>query len=377
MKAYLDNAASTNVTEEVFEAMKPYFMSEFGNPSSLHYKGISNRKIINQSKKVIASILNCDYKEIYFTSCGTESINWALKGLAFKNKTKNEIITTRIEHHATLHTCDFLERNGFIIHYLDVDSNGFIDLDQLNALISDNTLVVSVIYANNEIGTIQNIEEIKTICEMHSTYLHLDAVQVATHIPLDLKAVGADLVSISGHKFHAPKGIGMLYIKEGTQLENILHGGQQEFSKRSGTENVPYIVGFTKALALGSKNIESNSKKLRGYATYLLDELTKNGIDFKLNGPEIGENRLPGNLNISFKDMDGGNITFYLNKADIYVSTGSACDSNSINPSHVLRAINVPNEFIYSTIRISFSDFTTLEEVKYATKTLIKILKEG
>ena len=376
MKAYLDNAATTGVSKEVFEAMKPYFHDSFGNPSSLHNKGIEMKKVINGCHKKVAELLGCHHTEIHFTSCGTESINWAIKGIAFKNKTKSEIITTKIEHHATLHTIQFLEKRGYIVHYLDVDKEGFIDLDQLRKLVSDNTLIVSIIMANNEIGTVQNMKEISEICENASTYLHVDAVQVATHLPLSLDELNADLVSFSGHKFHAPKGVGVLYIKKGTKIENLLHGGQQEHELRSGTENVPYIVGFTKALEVGIKSMFSNILRQNEYIQYILDELDKANVDYILNGPKIGENRLPGNLNISIKDLDGSDVTYYLNKAGIYVSTGSACDSTSIEPSHVLQAINVPDDYIHASLRISVGDDTTFEEVEYATKTLIEIITE-
>ena len=376
MSVYLDNASTTNVSKEVYEAMKPYFKKEFGNPSSLHNKGISNRKVINKSRKTIASLLNCSHKEIYFTSCGTESTNWALKGLAFKNKVKGEIITTKTEHHATLQTVKFLEDMGYIIHYLDVDSKGFIHLDQLRNLINDNTLVVSILMANNEIGTIQDMPEISKICAEHSTYLHVDAVQALCHIDLDLSTLGADLVSFSGHKFHAPKGIGILYIKEGTPMVNLIHGGQQEHDLRSGTENVPYIVGITKAIEEGMKNLNKYTETLNEYANYILKKLDKSGIDYRLNGPEIGPNRLPGNINISFKDLDGSDITYYLNKADIYVSTGSACDTQTIEPSHVLQAINVPSDYIEASLRISIGIETDIEDVKFATKKLIEIINK-
>jgi cysteine desulfurase len=376
MEVYLDNASTTQVSKEVFEVMKPYLVSEFGNPSSLHNKGIRIRKVINSSRKQIAQLLNCDCKEIYFTSCGTESTNWALKGLAFANKTKGEIITTKIEHHATLHTVQFLEELGYIIHYLDVDKEGFINLTQLRRLINNNTLVVSIILANNEIGTIQNIEEISKICETSSTYLHLDAVQAISHIPINIKELNVDLISISGHKFHAPKGIGLLYIKEGTHITNLMHGGQQENKLRSGTENVPYIVGITKALDIGINKYNKYADRLNKYAQYFLDKLKENNIDFILNGPQIGDNRLPGNLNISFKDFDGSDITYYLNKAGIMVSTGSACDSTSIEPSHILKAINVPSDYIDASIRFSIGEYTTFEELEYATNTLIRILND-
>ena len=376
MKAYLDNAATTSVTKDVFKAMEPYFMNEFGNPSSLHNKGINNRKTINKSRKKIAELLHCDHKEIHFTSCGTESINWAIKGIALNNRVKSEIITTRIEHHATLETCKYLEKRGYTLHYVNVDDNGFIDINHLKQLINENTLIVSIIMANNEIGTIQNIEEISSICDSTSTYLHVDAVQVATHIPINLKKLKADLVSFSAHKFHGPKGIGLLYIKEGTHLESLLHGGQQENGLRAGTENIAYIVGLTKALEIGMKTMESNKERLNDYATFFIDELKKAEIEFILNGPDIGEHRLPGNLNLSFKELDGSDITYYLNKAGIYVSTGSACDSTSVEPSHVLQAINVPSDYINASIRFSIGDTTSFEEIKYAVKTLISIINE-
>ena len=376
MEVYLDNASTTGVSQEVFEAMKPYFKTEFGNPSSMHSKGINIRRVINSSKKKVASLLNCSDDEIFFTSCGTESINWALKGLAFSNKTKGEIITTKIEHHAVLHTVAFLEELGFIIHYLDVDSNGFINMDQLKSLVNDNTLVVSIILANNEIGTIQHLDEIANICEAARTYLHVDAVQALTHMPIDLSKLNVDLLSISGHKFHAPKGIGLLYVKDGVHLQNLIHGGQQENGHRSGTENVPYIVGITKALEVGFDKYKNYESRLNDYTKYFLKELDKAKIDYILNGPEIGQYRLPGNLNLSFKNFDGSDITYYLNKAGVYVSTGSACDSTSIEPSHVLKAINVPSDYIDASIRFSIGAYTTFEEVEYAVKSLISTLNE-
>lgn len=375
MNVYLDNASTTNVSKEVLDAMLPYFKEDFGNPSSLHEKGINNRKVINKSRIKIAQLLNCKKTEIHFTSCGTESINWALKGLAFKNKTKYEIITTNIEHHATSQTCEFLEDLGFTINYLKVDSNGFINIDELNSMINENTLVVSIIMANNEIGTIQNIEEISKICDQSSTYLHVDAVQAVCHINLDINKMNIDLLSMSGHKFHGPKGIGVLYIKEGTKLKNLLHGGQQELKKRAGTENVPYIVGFTKALELGISNIDFYKERMNSYSKLFLDRLDKENIDYILNGPNIGDKRLPGNLNISFKNLDGLVLTYLLDKKEIYVSTGSACDSESIEPSHVITAIGVPSNYINSTVRFSIGNETTIDEINYVIDNLIDIIK--
>ncbi len=376
MSVYLDNASTTNVSKSVYKAMKPYLKEEFGNPSSLHNQGIVNRKVINKSRKTIANLLQCSHKEIFFTSCGTESINWALKGLAFKNKVKSEIITTKSEHHATLHAVQFLESIGYTIHYIDVDEEGFMDLNQLKNTINNNTLVVSVLLANNEIGTIQDINEIAKICTENSTYLHVDAVQAICHINVNLTELNADLVSISGHKFHAPKGIGILYIKEGTPIENLIHGGQQENDKRAGTENVPYIVGITKALEDGISTLESYSSQLNENTQFILDELDNAGIEYRLNGPKIGEKRLPGNLNISFKDLDGDDITYYLNKENIYVSTGSACDTKTIEPSHVLRSIHVPENYIDASLRISLSLETKLEDIKFAVNKLIEIIQK-
>lgn len=375
MKVYLDNASTTNVSKEVLEAMLPYFKEEFGNPSSLHDKGIKTRKVVNSSRIKIAKLLNCKKSEIHFTSCGTESINWALKGLAFQNSTKYEIVTTNVEHHATTHTCEFLEKLGFTIRYLKVDSNGFINLDELRNLVNENTLVVSIIMANNEIGTIQNINEISKICDQGRTYLHVDAVQVACHTKLDLESLNVDLLSISGHKFHGPKGIGLLYIKEGTHIQSLIHGGQQELKKRAGTENVPYIVGFTRALELGISNLGQYTKRLNNYAKLFLKRLDDESIEYILNGPNIGEDRLPGNLNLSFKDKDGLLLTYLLDKRGIYVSTGSACDSESIEPSHVIQAIEVPADYINATVRFSIGNETTNEEVNYVIDNLIDILK--
>lgn len=375
MKVYLDNASTTNVSKDVLEAMLPYFKEEFGNPSSLHEKGIKNRKIVNQSRIKIAELLNCKKSEIHFTSCGTESINWALKGLAFNNKTKYEIVITNIEHHATTQTCNFLEGMGFTINYLHVDSNGFIDINELRNLVNENTLVVSIIMANNEIGTIQNIKEISEVCDQARTYLHVDAVQAVCHTKLDLQELKVDLLSISGHKFHGPKGIGLLYIKEGTHIESLIHGGQQELKKRAGTENVPYIVGFTKALELGIANLGHYTKRLNDYSNQFLKRLDSENIKYLLNGPNIGEERLPGNLNLSFKDKDGLLLTYLLDKRGIFVSTGSACDSESIEPSHVILAIEVPRDYMNATVRFSIGNETTSEEVNYVIDNLIDILK--
>lgn len=377
MKAYLDNASTTFIKQEVFEEMKPFLVSDFGNPSSLHNEGIKNRKFINTSRKKIAELLDCNHSEINFTSCGSESINWAIKGLALNNKVKYKIITTRIEHHATLETLIFMEKQGYVVEYVNTDHLGFVDLNHLEELIDENTLLVSIILANNEIGTIQDFKAISNICDRKRVYLHFDAVQAVCHMKFSLRDLGADLVSISGHKFNAPKGIGILYIKEGVKITPLIHGGQQEHDKRAGTENVPYIAGITKALELGITEYEEYKERVNSFSTFIVDELNKANLDFKLNGPLIGENRLPGNLSLSFKDRDGDELTYFLNRKNIFVSTGSACDSTSIEPSHVIQALGLSAEYVNATLRISIGSQNTFEEIEYATRELIKIVKSN
>ena len=376
MKVYLDNAATTGVSKEVLATMLPFFKEEYGNPSSLHEKGINNRKVINHSRQKIAELLHCQKDEIYFTSCGSESTNWAIKGIAAKNNSKSDIITTKIEHHATLESFNYLESLGYTVLFVDVDQAGFVDLNHLRELVSDNTLLVSIIMANNEIGTIQNVKAISEICNEANTYLHLDAVQEVCHTPLNIEELNIDLLSISGHKFHGPKGIGILYIKNKTHIAPLIHGGQQEQKLRAGTENVAFIAGITKALENGISQLDEYTKRLNKYAKHFLEKLDEAKINYLLNGPKIGENRLPGNLNLSFKGIDGPTLQYLLNQRGIYVSTGSACDSQIITPSHVLVAIGVSDEFINNTIRFSIGDFTTPEELDYVLKNLIEIINQ-
>ena len=376
MKVYLDNAATTGVSKEVLEVMLPFFKEEYGNPSSLHQAGIKNRRVINDSRQKIAELLNCQRKEIFFTSCGTESTNWAIKGIAAKNNNKSDIITTRIEHHATLNSFKYLEDQGYTVLFVDVDQKGFVDLNHLRELVTENTLLVSIIMANNEIGTIQNVKETSEICNEANTYLHIDAVQAACHTPLDIKAMNVDLLSISAHKFHGPKGIGLLYIKEGTHIAPLIHGGQQEQKLRAGTENVAFIAGIAKALEIGLREMDEYIERLNTYSFVFLKRLDEAKIDYILNGPDIGKNRLPGNLNLSFKGLDGNILTYLLNKKGIYVSTGSACNSEVITPSHVLVAIGVPKEYLNATIRFSIGSNTTFEELNYVIDNLIEIINQ-
>ncbi len=376
MKVYLDNASTTGVSKEVLDVMLPFFKEEFGNPSSLHKAGIKSKRVVNNSRSKIAELLNCKRSEIFFTSCGTESTNWAIKGIAENNTTKSDIITTRFEHHATLNTCEYLEDKGYTILFVDVDQEGFIDLNHLRSLVSENTLIVSLIMANNEIGTIQNVKEISEICSEVNTYLHIDAVQAICHTDVDLTKMNIDLLSISGHKFHAPKGIGLLYIREGVKVAPLIHGGQQEQKQRAGTENVAFIAGMAAALEIGLASMGSYEERLNTYSKIFLKRLDEARIDYILNGPEVGENRLPGNLNLSFRGIDGPSLEYLLNKKGIYVSTGSACDSQSINPSHVLVEIGVPKEYINATIRFSIGNDTTFEELNYVLDNLIEIIEE-
>ena len=363
MSIYFDYASTTKIRKEVYEAMLPYLESEFGNPSSLYDIGISNKKLINQCRKKIANLIYANANEIYFCSGGSEANNWALKGIAFKNKIGKEIITTKIEHHSILHSCQFLENLGYTVHYLAVDNEGFVNLKALERLINTNTILVSIMMANNEIGTIQNIKDIGLLCKKHNVIFHTDAIQGISHIPINVEAMNIDLMSISGHKFYAPKGIGCLYIRNGVEIENLIHGGAQEKNKRAGTENIAYIVGMTKGLEIVTHEMATCIIQERELAQYLYDKLKAKVSNWRLNGPAIGKNRLPGNLNLSFKDCDGALLNYNLNKVGICVSTGSACNSNMIEASHVLQAIKVPDAYINGTIRITLGRETTKADI--------------
>lgn len=371
---YLDHASTTKISDKVLEAMLPYLKEEYGNPSSLYSIGISNKKIINNCRKKIASFINANPKEIYFCSCGSEANNWAIKGIAFKHQKHKEIITTKIEHHSVLNSCLFLEKLGYKVHYLDVDEEGFVDINELDKMINDNTILVSVMMANNEIGTIQNIKEIGKLCKAKKVYFHTDAIQAINYLSIDVEELNIDLMSISAHKFYGPKGIGFLYIREGVEIENLIHGGKQEKEKRAGTENIAYIVGLTKAFELTMQNREKEVIKERELTKYLFNELQAKIKDIKLNGPKIGDKRLPGNLNLSFKNLDGEILSYQLNKHNVFVSTGSACNEGVIGVSHVLKAINVPASFIKGTIRISLGKDTTIDDINYFIKVLLDII---
>ncbi len=373
MKIYLDNAATTKVDEKVLKAMQPYFDQDYGNASSLHLAGNSAKNALEKSRKIIAKSLRAKISEIYFTSGGTESNNFALKGLFWKNyPNKDQIITTKIEHDCILKTCEWLKTQGAKIIYLDIDKKGFIDLKQLENLITDKTFLVSIIHGNNEIGTIQNLEAIGKICKQKNVLFHTDACQSFTKTPINVKKMNLDLVTINSHKIHGPKGVGALYIKNGIKIIPLFHGGGHEKKLRSGTENIPGIVGFAKAVEITkSKEI----KKIQELRDKLIKGILEKIPNTELNGP-TGNLRLANNINISFNNIEGESIGGYLENAGIFVSTGSACMSNTLESSHVLKAINLPPLKANSSIRISLSKFTTEKQIDYVLEKLQDIVKK-
>jgi len=364
MKIYFDNAASTKVDERVLKAMLPYFSEKYANASSKHEAGQQVREAVESSREIIAKSINAKPSEIIFSSGGTESNNFALKGLFFYHKQaktgKNHLITTKIEHDSILETCKWLEKSGAEITYLDVDAQGFIDLEQLKSSITKKTFLVSIIHGNNEIGTIQDLEKIGKLCKEKNVLFHTDACQSFTKTFLDVKKQNINLATINSHKIHGPKGVGALYIREGIKIIPLIHGGGHEFQKRSGTENVPGIIGFAEAVKISDKNEINKMASLRDK---LISEILKIP-NSKLNGA-TGDKRLCNNINISFKNIDGEMLQNYLEKKGIYVSAGSACQSQINKSSHVLKAIGLKENEINSSIRISISKYTTEKEVDY------------
>ena len=373
---YLDHAATTYVKPEVFEAMKPYFTEEYGNPSSIYSIGRLNRKVVEDARISVAkSIGAAEPSEIYFTGSGTEGDNWAIKGTALRLMKKGKhIITSNIEHPAVLATCEFLEKQGYEITYIKVDDKGLINPEDVDRAIRPDTILVSVMMANNEIGTIEPIKEIAQVCKKHGVLFHTDAVQAAGNIPIDVKDLGVDLLSVSGHKFYGPKGIGMLYIRKGVKIENFVHGGHQERNKRAGTENVPGIVGFATALELANKNMEAHHKKLSNLRDRALKGITDRIPHIRVNGSM--EKRLPGNLNVSFRFVEGESVLLMLDMKGIKASSGSACTSGSLDPSHVLLAIGLPHEIAHGSLRMSFGDINTEEEVDFLIDSLDEIINK-
>lgn len=371
---YFDNAATTPVRKEVLNEIMPYFSDIFANASSVYDIASQSRKAIEKAREQVAKAIGAQKDEIYFTAGGSESDNWAIKGTADAlSKKGKHIITTQIEHHAVLHTCEFLEKHGWDITYLPVDEYGLISLDDLKNAIRPDTVLISVMFANNEIGTIEPIAEIGKIAREHGIYFHTDAVQAAGHVKIDVKEMNIDMLSISGHKLGAPKGIGALYVRKGITISNLIHGGGQEKGKRAGTENTAGIVGLGKAIELAVEEIDETNSYLTMLRERVIKGITEN-IDFcRLNGHR--EKRLPGNVNISFEFIEGESLLLLLNSKGICASSGSACTSGSLDPSHVLLAIGLEHEKAHGSLRITLSKENTVEEVDYLIKELIPIVK--
>ncbi len=372
---YFDNAATTKVKEEVLKEMFPYFSVEYGNPSSMYSIGRSSRRAIETARKRVAELINCKSKEVYFTSCGSESDNMALKGIAYANKEKgNHIITSKIEHPAILNSCKTLEKQGYRITYLNVDEEGNIDINELENSINKDTILISIMFANNEIGTIEPIEQISKIAKKHNIIFHTDAVQACGNIKIDVKDMGIDMLSLSGHKINAPKGVGALYVREGIEFDRFLDGGHQEKNKRAGTENVAEIVGLGKACEIAKNNLESHINKLKELRDFYINQVEEKIENIKLNGPR--DNRLPGNANISFKGVNGSELLLKLDEKGICASAGSACSTGSSSPSHVLTSIGLDSKIADGTLRVSFSEENSKEDVEYLVENLERIVTE-
>ncbi|KAI4453869.1 cysteine desulfurylase family member [Holotrichia oblita] len=368
---YADNAATTPPHPEVVREINKYLTEGWGNPSSLYGKGRDAKHAITDARERISSHLGCSPNELYFTSCGTESDNWAIKGAVSANRGRNHIITSAIEHPAVLNTCKSLEKQGMRVTYAGVDSDGFVNIDEIKSAISEDTLLVAVMLANNEIGTIQPIREIADIAHRYGALMFTDAVQAVGSIPVNVSDLGADLLAMSGHKMHAPKGVGALYIKKGTKIANLIDGGGQESKRRGGTENVPYIMGFAKALDIACDRM-ADTPGLIKMRDRVISELSKIPHS-KINGHLT--RRLPGNVNIAFEYIEGESMLLLLDMAGICVSTGSACSSNSLEPSHVLLSIGVPHEKAHGSLRISLSHDNTDEEIDYILEILPPIVE--
>lgn len=371
---YFDHAATTAVDEEVLKEMIPFFNIEYGNPSSLYTIGRNAKKAIEEARRRVALAINSDAKEIYFTGCGSESDNLALKGVAYANRENgNHIITTKIEHPAILNTCKSLEKEGFDITYLDVDEDGLISIQDLKNSITNKTILISVMFANNEIGTIQPIEEIGKIAKERNILFHTDSVQAVGNVKIDVKKMNIDLLSMSAHKFYGPKGVGAIYIRNGVSCKKLQDGGHQEKDKRAGTENVAGIVGLGRAIQIAYENLETYNDKIRNLRDYYEKQVEKNIPYVKINGHK--EKRLPGNSNISFKFIDGEALLLNLDMNGICASTGSACSSGSTSPSHVLLAIGLPSSIAKGALRITFGKENTINDVDYLISNLIEIVQ--
>ena len=371
---YMDNAATTRIKKEVLDEMLPYLTEDYGNPSSVYSLGSKSKRAVEDVREKVAKVIGANKREIFFTGGGSEADNWAIKGVVYANSAKgNHIITSKIEHHAILHTCEYLEKKGFDVTYLDVDEFGLVDLDQLKESINDKTILISIMFANNEIGTIQPIKEIGEIAKEKNIYFHTDAVQAIGNTKIDVDELNIDLLSMSAHKIYGPKGVGALYIRQGVKVDPLIIGGGQERNRRAGTENVPGLVGFGKAIELAYENMEEHNNRLTKLRDSLIEKIMDN-IDYtRLNGHPT--KRLPGNVNICFEFIEGESLLLSLDMVGIAGSSGSACTSGSLDPSHVLLAIGLEHEIAHGSLRLSLGDFNNEEELDYVVENLKVIVQ--
>lgn len=370
---YFDHAATTKVKEEVLEEMLPYLREKYGNPSSMYTMGREARKAVEEARKRVAKLINCKPSEIYFTSCGSESDNMAIKGIAYANFHRGRhIITSKIEHPAVLHTCQALERKGFKVTYLNVDKDGIVDLNELKNAIRNDTILISIMAANNEIGSIQPIHEIAKIARMYNITFHTDGVQACGNILIDVQRMGIDMLSLSGHKIYAPKGIGALYVRNGIPFERLIEGGHQENNRRAGTENVAQIVGLGKACDLARIHFNQHKEHLQEIRNYYISQVEEKIPDVSLNGAR--EKRLPGNANFSFQKVEGEALLLNLDAKGICASAGSACSTGSSKPSHVLSAIGLSDELAYGALRTTFGEENTKKDIDYLVENLVEIV---
>ena len=370
---YLDNAATTATRPEAVQAMLPYFTDLFGNPSSLYGFAAQNKKAVESARETIAGVIGATGQEIYFTAGGTESDNWAIKGTAEALKDKgNHIITTKIEHHAVLHTCQYLEKNGFEVTYLDVDEFGMVNPDGFKAAIRPTTILISIMFANNEIGTIQPIRELGVIAKEHGILFHTDAVQAFGQIPIDVKECNIDMLSASGHKLNGPKGIGILFVKKGVRIRPFIHGGAQEKRKRAGTENVPAIIGLGKAAEIALATMDERIRKETALRNHLIKKVLAEVPYSRLNGHPV--QRLPGNAHFCFRFVEGESLLLFMDRKGICASSGSACTSGSLDPSHVLLAIGLPHEIAHGSLRLTLNETNTMEEMDYTAQSAVEVV---
>jgi len=373
MFVYADNAATTRIHPDVVKAMMPAFDELYGNPSTIYSKGREAREAVDKAREQVAKAINCRPQEVFFTSCGTESDNWAIRGIAkhYADKKGKHIITTNVEHHAVLETLKAMEKEGYEVTYLPVDGEGFVTADQVREAIRKDTVLITVMTANNEIGSIQPIEEIAKVAKEHNVFFHTDAVQAVGHIPVDVQASGVDLLSLSGHKFHAPKGIGALYVRRGVLPDNLMHGGGQERNRRPGTENIAGILALGAAIERATENLERDMAHVATLRDRLIDGIAKTIPHCKINTPS--HDRLPGTVNVSIKYIEGESMLLLLDMNGICATSGSACASGDLDPSHVLLAIGLPHEIAHGSVRFSFCADNTVEEVDYILEVLPKI----